>query len=63
VRPESRKREYFSVMGDVLASKQAPDWMTVTSTDLSGRIITLPTRDQMEIPQFNEALIVEYYSR
>lgn len=63
VRPESRKREYFSVIGDVLASKQAPDWMAVTSTDLSGRIITLPTRDQMEIPLFNEALIVEYYSR
>ncbi|CAN5501465.1 30S ribosomal protein S4 [soil metagenome] len=63
VRPESRKREYFSVIGDVLASKQAPDWLTVTSSDLSGRIIQLPTRDQMEIPLFNEALIVEYYSR
>jgi len=63
IRPESRKREYFSVIGDVLASKQAPDWLTVTSSDLSGRIIQLPTRDQMEIPLFNEALIVEYYSR
>ncbi|CAN5868086.1 30S ribosomal protein S4 [soil metagenome] len=63
VRPESRKREYFSVIGDVLASKQAPDWLTVTSSDLCGRIIQLPTRDQMEIPLFNEALIVEYYSR
>ena len=56
-------RPYVHKMGDVLASKQAPDWMTVTSSDLSGRIINLPTRDQMEIPQFNEALIVEYYSR
>ena len=32
-------------------------------SDLSGRVINLPTRDQIEIPQFNEALIVEYYSR
>lgn len=63
VRPESRKREYFATIGEVLASKQAPEWMTVTTSDLSGRIINLPTRDQMEIPQFNEALIVEYYSR
>ncbi len=63
VRPESRKREYFSTIGEVLASKQAPEWMTVTTNDLSGRIINLPTRDQMEIPHFNEALIVEYYSR
>jgi small subunit ribosomal protein S4 len=63
VRPESRKREYFSTIGDVLASKQAPEWITVSTTDLSGRVVTLPTRDQMEIPQFNEALIVEFYSR
>jgi small subunit ribosomal protein S4 len=63
VRPESRKREYFSIMPDVLQSKQAPDWMSVSPSELSGRVIALPTRDQMEIPQFNEALIVEYYSR
>jgi small subunit ribosomal protein S4 len=63
VRQESRKREYFSTIGVVLDSKQAPEWLTVTTSDLSGRIVSLPTRDQMEIPQFNEALIVEYYSR
>ena len=26
-------------------------------------VLSLPTRDQMELPPFNEALIVEYYSR
>jgi small subunit ribosomal protein S4 len=63
VRPESRSREYFSTIGEVLATKQAPDWLTVTTNDLSGRVNNLPTRDQMEIPAFNENLIVEYYSR
>jgi small subunit ribosomal protein S4 len=63
VRPESRKREYFSTIGEVLQSKQAPEWLSVTSSDLSGRVVSLPTRDQMETPQFNESLIVEYYSR
>ena len=48
---------------DLLQSKQAPEWLSVNPTELSGRVIALPTRDQMEIPQFNEALIVEYYSR
>jgi small subunit ribosomal protein S4 len=63
VRPESRSREYFSTIGEVLATKQAPDWLTVTTNELSGRVNNLPTRDQMEIPAFNENLIVEYYSR
>ena len=63
VRTESRVREYFSTATDLLQSKQAPEWLSVSPSELSGRVITLPTRDQMEIPQFNEALIVEYYSR
>ena len=63
VRTESRGREYFSTATDLLQSKQAPEWLSVSPTELSGRVITLPARDQMEIPQFNEALIVEYYSR
>jgi small subunit ribosomal protein S4 len=63
VKSESRGKEYFVTGTDLLQSKQAPEWVSVSPTELSGRVITLPTRDQMEIPQFNEALIVEYYSR
>lgn len=63
VRTQSRTREYFSTATDLLQSKQAPEWLSVSPTELSGRVLALPGRDQMEIPQFNEALIVEYYSR
>lgn len=63
VKSESRGKEYFVTGTDLLQSKQAPEWLSVSPTELSGRVIALPTRDQMEIPQFNEALIVEYYSR
>lgn len=63
VRTESRGREYFSTAADLLGSKSAPDWLSVDIKNLSGKVIALPTRDQMEIPPFNEALIVEYYSR
>jgi ribosomal protein S4 len=37
--------------------------MTVDSNTLSGRIMNLPARDQIEVPSFNEALVVEHYSR
>jgi len=63
VRPESRKREYFSTIGDVLQSKRAPEWLSVDSNQLAGKVLSLPVRDQIEIPPFNEALIVEHYSR
>jgi small subunit ribosomal protein S4 len=46
-----------------LESKRPPEWVSVNVNDLSGKVLSLPTRDQMELPPFNEALIVEYYSR
>jgi small subunit ribosomal protein S4 len=63
VRPESRKREYFKDFGEVLQTKRPPDWISLNVNELGGRIMQLPTRDQIEVPVFNEALIVEHYSR
>jgi small subunit ribosomal protein S4 len=63
VRPESRRREYFKDYGDVLQTKRAPDWISLNVNELGGRILQLPSRDQIEVPVFNEALIVEHYSR
>lgn len=63
VRPESRKRTYFTDYNEVLNTKRAPDWISLDTNALSGKVLNLPTRDQIEIPAFNEALIVEHYSR
>jgi small subunit ribosomal protein S4 len=63
VRPGSRGRTYFTDYGEVLDTRRAPDWMTIDARALSGRILNLPARDQIEVPSFNEALVVEHYSR
>ena len=63
VRPGSRRRTYFTDYNEVLDTRRAPDWMTVDSRALSGRVLNLPARDQIEVPSFNEALVVEHYSR
>src|ERR687894_224670 len=63
VRPESRGREYFKDYGEVLNTRRAPDWLIVDTPSLSGKVLQLPAREQIEVPQFNEALIVEHYSR
>ncbi|HEU5432527.1 MAG TPA: 30S ribosomal protein S4, partial [Thermomicrobiales bacterium] len=63
VRPESRKREYVTDFSAVLNTRRAPEWLSIDPNALSGRVLNLPTPDQIEIPAFNEALIVEHYSR
>jgi small subunit ribosomal protein S4 len=63
VRKESRTREYFKDFSDVLNSKRAPEWLSVDSANLGGKVLSLPAREQIEVPPFNEALIIEHYSR
>ena len=63
VRPQSRSRDYFKDFQEVLETKQAPDWIRMDNANLSGRILSLPAREQIHVPAFNEALIVEHYSR
>ena len=63
VRTESRRLEYFKDYNEVLNTRQAPDWIAMDNLQLAGRVASLPTRDQIQVPTFNEALIIEYYSR
>jgi ribosomal protein S4 len=30
---------------------------------MSGRVVSAPTRDQIDMPPINEQLIIEFYSR
>ncbi len=39
-----------------------PEWLSLDPAKLSGSVLALPRRDQMP-PEFNEQLVVEYYSR
>jgi small subunit ribosomal protein S4 len=62
VREGRKAREPFKVAKETLRSHQAPDWLTVDAAKLAGQIAYPPRRDQMP-PEFNEQLVVEYYSR
>jgi small subunit ribosomal protein S4 len=63
VRPESRSRTYFTDFAEVLNTRRAPDWISMDNSALSGKVLSLPARDQIEVPAFNDALVVEHYSR
>ena len=62
VRESRRSREFFKVATEHMRSAQIPEWLSVDAAKLSGTILAEPAREQMPL-EFNEQLVVEYYSR
>lgn len=40
-----------------------PEWIEINKTDFTGRVRSLPTRDECTLPSVNEQLVVELYSK
>jgi small subunit ribosomal protein S4 len=62
VRETRRGRDVFKVAAENMRSAQIPEWLSVDASKLSGTILAEPAREQMPL-EFNEQLVVEYYSR
>ena len=62
VREGRRGREFFHTAAETIRGAQIPEWVSVDPTKLSGTILAEPAREQMPL-EFNEQLVVEYYSR
>lgn len=64
VRENSRNLTYFKDRSQVMqgSTGRTPAWLNLSVANLSGSIVNLPGREDIEIP-LNEQLIVEYYSR
>ncbi len=62
VREGSRKRTYFKGLADMAEQKTAPDWLSRDLRSLSGKVVRLPERIEID-GNLSEQLIVEYYSR
>jgi len=62
VRENKRNTEYFKTRALLLSQKGVPAWLRLDPNALSGRILALPTRQELELP-FDEALVVEFYQR
>jgi small subunit ribosomal protein S4 len=62
VRDGSRTRSYFKELPDFAAEKNIPAWLDRDVKSLSGRILRLPERSEID-GNLQEQLIVEYYSR
>jgi small subunit ribosomal protein S4 len=62
VRDGSQKREFFKTLPDFAETRNAPLWLSRDLKALSGTLIRLPERAEID-GNLQEQLIVEYYSR
>ncbi len=62
VRERSKGLEYFKTRALMLAQKGIPAWLRLDTVALSGRVMSLPSRAELELP-FEEQMVVEYYQR
>ncbi|CFX05358.1 Ribosomal protein S4, bacterial-type [Syntrophomonas zehnderi OL-4] len=62
VKEASAESPKFEELKAAAAYKTAPEWLEVNADSLTGRVLSLPTRDQIDTA-VSEHLIVELYSR
>jgi len=62
VRAGSRQKSYFKELAQELAHRAVPEWLSRDDENLSGRVMSLPERKDIDVT-ISEQLIVEYYSR
>ncbi|NLA58232.1 MAG: 30S ribosomal protein S4 [Firmicutes bacterium] len=62
VRENSRNLQLIKDNVEAAAGRTMPEWIDVNLEQLEGKILAVPTRDQIDL-SVQEHLIVEYYSR
>jgi small subunit ribosomal protein S4 len=62
VHPGERSKKLAVKALDQTSSQTVPEWMLVDTENLSGKVVRIPTRDEIN-PIVNEQLVVELYSR
>jgi small subunit ribosomal protein S4 len=62
IRPNASKFTVIEGAREFASHQPAPAWLEVNAAELSGKIIALPKREDIQLP-VNEQLIVELYSK
>jgi small subunit ribosomal protein S4 len=62
VKEDTRDNPDVRMALEVRGEWTVPSWLSRDSESLTGRVLSLPTRDQIDVP-VDENLVVEFYSR
>ena len=58
----SKKTEYYKRLAEGMEGKFLPNWLSLDKESLTGRVLNLPGKDDVEV-KFDAKAVVEYYSR
>jgi len=61
-KPTSTKSEYYKQLVESIKGKEVLNWLSLDKENLVGKVLSLPTPDDIEA-KFDGKSIVEYYSR
>lgn len=61
-RSNSTKNEYYKIISETLKDHVLPSWLSLDTENMTGKVLTIPTREDIET-KFDVQAIVEYYSR
>ena len=62
IKEKAKSSQRFKDIIEVTGSRATPAWVEADNEKLLGKILAIPTRDQIEVP-VNEVAIVELYSK
>lgn len=62
VRDKSANMQRFKDVLEATHGRIAPEWLNADTENLRGSVLSIPTREQIDVP-VNETLIVELYSK
>ncbi len=62
VREKSRSTPRFKELWEIAEQRTLPDWLQLDVDNWKGRVIRLPSREEIDVP-VSEHLIIEMYSR
>lgn len=62
LKDKSRSSEKLKALMENMASVNAPKWLEVNADAASAKVITIPAREDVDF-DFNEQLIIEFYSK
>jgi small subunit ribosomal protein S4 len=62
VREGSRQNPFIRSSVETARGRGVPEWLELDAENMSGRVLRLPTREDIKLP-IQEQLIVELYSR
>jgi small subunit ribosomal protein S4 len=63
LREKSREVAFFNESLDSVMRRGVPSWVELDRENFKGTIKAMPVRDELTMPEFQEQLIVELYSK